>query len=565
MDAGAQCLTLPYDIQDQIVAAERIVEGKVVDQRSWIGSDGNIYTSNTIGVHRVFKGQIEAEIEVITEGGMVGDLMQTVTPSAKLGLGDHGLIEIAGDAFRGMRSMALGFYPIDEKNGTVYGMKNILHRDELYELVHRTVGQSSIQLIETNSIEGQSEFQRSPPQIASIHPLSITAGTRSLLTISGQGFGAEQGSGSVAFRNADDGGQSFVSVPSGPHYLSWSDTEVIMYVPSTSLYSSTVAGTGEIRVINDAGNIGQSTQQLSVTFAQSEVVYSEVLNETQLVGMNEGGYLFHENPALLSLLEGQPLVDEALRNWSCNTRVNFRLSEEPSEQASFANDGINLLGLSAPGQLPSNVLGRTVTTFSGCGTGSGGIQWNLIEVDILMNGDINWWTSDLPPMANSFDLTTALLHELGHAHLLQHNSNTDSPMYFQLTAGSMRRDLNPDCDIAGGTHVTELSVASPYGCSYSEHSFQDDYCDLSQINGIEEASSNAILVYPNPFQDQLTLSGKWSIGSQFRIFDATGRVVLNGMLNSSEQSISTYLISNGIYTLEVQDDTRSSVVRLIKN
>lgn len=565
MDVGAQCLTLPNVIQDQIAAAERIVEGKVVGQRSWIGSDGNIYTSNTIRVYRVFKGQIEAEMEVISEGGVVGDLMQMVTPSVKLGLGDHGLIEIADDAFLGMRSMALGFYPIDEKSGTVYGMKNILDQDGLYELIHRTVGQSSIQLIETNSIGGQSEFQRSTPQIASIQPLSLTAGTRSLLTITGQGFGAEQGGGFVAFRNANDGGQSFVSVPSGPHYLSWSDTEVIMYVPSTSLYTSTVAGTGEIRVINDAGNSGQSTQQLSVTFAQSEVVYSEVLNETQLVGMIEGGYLFHENPAIKSLMDGQPLVDEALRKWSCNTRVNFRLSEELSEQASFANDGINLLGLSAPGQLPSNMLGRTVTTFSGCGTGSGGIQWNLIEVDILMNGDINWWTSDLPPMANSFDLTTALVHELGHAHLLQHNSNSDSPMYFELTAGSMRRDLNPDCDIAGGTHVTELSVASTYGCSFSEHSFQDDYCDLSQINGIEEAPSNGILVYPNPFQDRITITGKWSTGSQFRFFDATGRVVLNGMLNTNEQSISTELLSTGIYVFEVQDDTRSSVVRLVKN
>lgn len=564
MEVGAQCLSLPNIIQDQISIADRIIEGEVVRQESWLGPDGNIYTTNTIEVHRVFKGFAETEIEVISEGGVLGNTMQIVTPGAKFRLGAYGLIEVADDAFRGIQSLAIGFYPIDEMSGTVYRMKNVFNRDDLYELVHRSVGQSSMQMVEAAPTETV-HVQRSIPQITSIEPLSITAGTKSILTISGSGFGSEQGTGFVAFRNANDGGQSFVSVPIGPHYVSWSDTEIKMYVPSTSLYSSTVAGTGEVRVINNQGDYGHSTQYLNVSYAQCEVVYSEILNETQLVGINNGGYLFQKNPALQSLMGGLPMVRHALEKWSCNTRVNFDLSEEPSEQASFANDGINLLGLSAPGQLPSYMLGRTLTTFSGCGT-SNGIQWNLIEVDILMNGDMDWWTSDLHPAPNRYDLTTALLHELGHAHLLQHNSNINSPMYFQLMPGSMRRDLHPEADIAGGNYITTLSVESPWNCSNENHQFQEENgCDLSLINGLDDDVENDMLAYPNPFNDFLELKGSWSGQAKYTLVDALGRTIMAGSVTSDKQRLDTSQLPIGFYLLQIADSNIQQVFRLLKN
>jgi hypothetical protein len=40
---------------------------------------------------------------------------------------------------------------------------------------------------------------------------------------------------------------------------------------------------------------------------------------------------------------------------------------------------------------------------------------------------------------------------------------------------------------------------------------------------------------------------------------------LNGNLNSSMETITTDQLSNGIYLLEVRDDTKSSSQRLVKN
>ena len=56
--------------------------------------------------------------------------------------------------------------------------------------------------------------------INEISPLEITVGTRSIITISGSGLGAEQSTSYVSFRNADDGVQSFMEPDTGPHYVS---------------------------------------------------------------------------------------------------------------------------------------------------------------------------------------------------------------------------------------------------------------------------------------------------------------------------------------------------------
>jgi hypothetical protein len=563
----AQCLSLPHAINQQFETSTKIIEGKVVNQRSFVDANGNIYTSNSINVYRVFKGDVGLKLEVITEGGVFGDLMQVVTPSAQMQIGDYGVMVLANDSERSLISSTSAFYPVDEKSGNVYGLKNISKRETLYEKIARSTETETIELrrIPLEILRGNStKASRANPEISSIYPLEVTAGTQTVLTITGQGFGIEQGTGRVAFRNADDGGQSFVTLPAGPHYLSWSDTEIQMYVPSTTLYSTTVAGSGSIRIIDTNGQSIESTEQISVNYAKSEVIYSEQLNSTMLVGMQSGGYEFKMNEQLMQFINGSSMVEDVFLKWACNTGINFKLDDEIVNLTDWAHDDINLIGLSNPGQIPSSLLGKTITTFSGCGTPNG-LQWNLIEVDILLNSDIEWWTSVEQPESNKFDLETAVIHEMGHAHLLQHNNNLSSPMYFQLNEGSMRRDLF-EPSIEGGNYVSTQSVETISTCGEELHEYFDvSTCDLSEINGIEEESINSISVHPNPFNNQITLSGEWKRESQYSIFDATGREVLNGNLNSSMETITTDQLSNGIYLLEVRDDTKSSSQRLVKN
>jgi len=538
-----------------------------VNQQTFIGSDGNIYTSNNIDVYRVFKGKVGFSVDVVTEGGVFGDLMQVVTPSAQMQIGDYGMLVLADDTQRSLASVVSAFYSVDERSGTVYGLKGAAHREALYETIARSMGTAAIQMLRVpDEVLNYSEHavNRAVPEIAAVFPSEVTAGTQTVLTITGQGFGNQQGDGFVAFHNADDGGQSFVGLQAGPHYLNWTDTQIEMYVPSATLYNTTVAGTGSIRVITAAGESAESAELVTVDYAKSEVVYSEQLNSTMLVGIQSGGYVFKMNQQLAQFTNGSNMVEDAFIKWACNTGVNFKLDEEVVNRTDWANDEVNLIGLSNSGQVPSYLLGRTVTTFSGCSTPNG-LQWNLIEVDILLNSDIDWWASEGQPTTNKYDLETAVVHEIGHAHLLQHNNNLSSPMYFQLTEGAMRRSLH-EPSIEGGNYISTQSVEATSTCGNELHQYFDSsICNLSIINSIQEESAEAISVYPNPFANQITIAGEWESGSQFSIFDATGRAVLNGVLNSNNKTIGTNQLSKGVYFLEVRDEAKLHIQRLIKN
>ncbi|MBL4585483.1 MAG: IPT/TIG domain-containing protein, partial [Flavobacteriales bacterium] len=436
-------------------SSEKIIEGRVTRQTSFMNDGGKIFTRNEIEVYRVFKGDSPYTLNVITEGGIFGNLMQIVTPSAQLQVGDYGVLALRKDANGSSDFAVSSFMRINERTNAVSTSELATNREALYETIAKVVGSNIIQLkrVSIDVFENRDNTSADLlPVIDQIGPMEMTAGTKTVITIQGSGFGDSQGTGAVAFRNADDGGISFIEVAGGPHYLSWSDTEIQMYVPAASLYNAEVAGSGTIRVANAGGNTVESEQQIVIDYAKSEVVYSEVLNETMLVGMQDGGYVFRMNENMQTLLGSSQMVEKTMKQWACNSGVNFSLSQDVTEIADWGYDQVNVIGMSDSGQMPSYLLGKTITTFSGCGTATG-LQWNLVEVDILLNSDIDWWILAQEPPQNKFDLQTTILHELGHAHLLQHNNNAISPMYFQLTSGSSRRTLHPISDIEGSSYI----------------------------------------------------------------------------------------------------------------
>ena len=90
----AQCMLYEVPISDRIQSSSAIIEGKVISQSSfWNSAHTLIYTSNIIEVYKVFKGQITTsnKVEMITEGGAVGNDMHRVEPSLNLRIGQIGV------------------------------------------------------------------------------------------------------------------------------------------------------------------------------------------------------------------------------------------------------------------------------------------------------------------------------------------------------------------------------------------------------------------------------------------------------------------------------------------
>jgi len=543
--------------------SEKIIEGRVTRQESFLDSDGKIFTRNEVAVYRVFKGEVPYTIEVITEGGKHGNTLQIITPSTQLRVGDYGLLTL-GDGRLGFSEMASSFIAINPITERVSSSELATNREALYEKIANVLGTNVFEMKRIS--EPVSDPRNDALQtlhIDQIEPLQMTAGTRSEIIITGSGFGNEQGTGTVAFRNADDGGLSFVEIAAGAHYLSWSDEEIRLYVPASSLFGAKVAGSGTVRIQNSDGGSAESIEQIMVQYAKSEVIYSDLLNETRLVGIENGGYVFTMNQNLQTLLGSSEMVQETVKHWTCLSGVNFRLGTEVSNLSDWVSDGINLIGMSMPNQLPNYILGKTVTTFSGCGTPTE-TQWNLVEVDIILNSSLNWWTSEQPPATNSFDLHSVILHELGHAHLLQHNNNSNSPMYFRLTAGSNRRILDPVSDVQGGAYVVAEAVNATNICGAQVLSPNDFSNCQGLVNGLADDRNVKTNIHPNPFSNRLNIVSN-SGGANYQLTDISGRILKYGILNAGQTILATAALPNGMYLLTISDKQVRSTVKLIKN
>ncbi len=106
----------------------------------------NEITLGDIDVYRVFKGEVGFSIDVITEGGVYGDLMQVVTPSTQLRMQDYGVLVLQEDAERSFSSLTMNFYRINERSGFVFGLQQTDEREVLYDLIARSIGTGTIEL-----------------------------------------------------------------------------------------------------------------------------------------------------------------------------------------------------------------------------------------------------------------------------------------------------------------------------------------------------------------------------------------------------------------------------------
>jgi len=90
-DAFSQLI--PISLEQRIDNANIIFEGKVISKTSfWNEPNTQIYTSNIVSVYKIFKGNLTAtQVEIITQGGIVGKDMEEVSHSLQLNIGDIGI------------------------------------------------------------------------------------------------------------------------------------------------------------------------------------------------------------------------------------------------------------------------------------------------------------------------------------------------------------------------------------------------------------------------------------------------------------------------------------------
>ncbi|SIT88471.1 T9SS type A sorting domain-containing protein [Pontibacter indicus] len=476
---------VPIPLEERIKAADIIVEGEVVAQRSfWDARQEFIYTAHTVRLFKVFKGELqERQVEVITDGGTVGLAMHTVSSALQLRKGQQGMFFLTKGAPTGIAASAAavitkpygsrqGFVRYDVAQGTAADPFNQYKSvQEVYKSVTSRMGRQYKTVLANEKLESgiKAQLKQESTQatqavvVAGISPTRTSAGTGAVLTITGTGFGNTRGNGFVEFPNADDGGTTLVR-PYASDYLSWTNNQIRVIVPSYTQTGGT-AGTGRVKVTANDGTSGISAATLVIEFAYSNVVAEggNTPYQPALIDANRsGGYTIQFAPSLQSRAAAQEGFRRAVNNWVCTTNVNWIIGATTTTE-NAADDGRSVIRFAPPSVTGQSVLARTISKYRGCvsinGTRRDTIFW-LTEFDMEINSNISWQYGPGGPSANQFDFETVILHELGHAHQLGHVILPNTLMHYNIARQKQIRDLTPP-DIAGANLVLNRSLSPP--------------------------------------------------------------------------------------------------------
>lgn len=422
--------------ETQVQLADVIVEGEILSQFSYWNKERTfIYTKNTVKVYKILKGTATTEtIDVLSIGGQVGDQLMTHS-GIMLKEGDAGLFMVKqnleqNDLIHG----SFILYDKLQKKGfsATEGVFEHIEQD-IYSKVAQIMGKS-LQIKQATSLfyetNSTANLRTEAINIESFIPATVTAGTRTKLTINGSGFGATRGTnGNVLFSDANAGGTVFTPMFGGganqAELISWSDTKIEVFVPS-------FAGTGSIAVINNNKEQFRTIDVLNVDYSILSVNQGATVNgagrpNADLVNSNsKGGYTvfvapdFFENRAVLGVLSS------AFTTWRCATTVNIEMSELQNPI------GLGVQGISsviiAP-NIPGGLLGEVFSVYTNCNIGAGN-NWRLTEFQMAINLQAL--------QRQNIDIATQILILLGKASQLGYVNDTKDLMYYKLNAGERK-------------------------------------------------------------------------------------------------------------------------------
>jgi hypothetical protein len=569
----AQCMMVEAPLSDKVQSATTIFEGKVLSKSSfWNDQHTNIYTSNVVEVYKIFKGTLSSsQVEVMTLGGLVGTSLERVDPELQLQEGETGVFLMQhSDAINPASSTSpdlkfeshygpQGFVKYDLVDQTA---SDVFHKytdiaNEVYTPIINQVGQN-YQVIKAFDIS-KTGYRKGvgvlAPSITSFSPTTITAGTKSTLTITGTNFGTNTGSAAVAFANADNGGTSYCTAAPAIDIISWTATQIQLYVPGSYGLNS-IPGTGLIRVTDNTGAAAASTTSLTVTYGELTVLdNSNIEYQIRLANQNtSGGYTFKLCNTFNANTAAVAAFKRAIQTWRCNSYVNFQVSPTAIADVCAVKDGNSIVNFDGNCLLGGNLLGRTTTWYDACGSGSPNWQWTLTEQDVIIEANAYPWNyGPAATTGGKYDFESTVLHELGHAQLLAHCINPPKLMHWSRSTNVDVRTPDAAVDIAATNDITARS-ATAGSCGPTAHiKLTSGNCTLTGILENELAENN-IFIYPNPFLTNFTLKISPAITlkeATVKIYDLCGKEVKTISITGNETSIDRGELQDGVYLYSI--------------
>jgi hypothetical protein len=444
---------------------------------------------------------------------------------------------------------------------------------------HQTFSQFPTLYTNVDSLSGSSHLKNLtcggvPMQITDFNS-PVLAGVGNTVTIVGTGFGNTRGNGQVKFTNADDGGTTHLHGINANDYISWSDTQIQLTMPSFAdtinpIDSNLIGGMSFI-VTNNAGLSAFSGLNSS---GSSFVVYFSLLDLRNISSHNKnrvnlretdtsGGYILRLNPTNFPVGSPQRIVfTKAVHDWVCLTGVNLEIGKDTTitNANPVMNDGVSYVFFGA-----SPLLGGTQHWAEYCSTDI----TSLKEADIKFTTNFTFaydtnTTHNIP--AGEYDFYETATHELGHYLGLEHNVISTDLMYYNETPGNAAAQRK---HLVLGTSSTDGAIYN-YNHSSSVLSIPGNCWIAMTVGrcsapaaGIDNIKNNNVFnLYPNPAKDNIVIQSTASNGlGAITIYNMLGEVVYSQTTKDNKTQIDVSQQASGVYLIKVQNQ----IIKLIKN
>ncbi len=447
------------ELNSKIDKASLIAEGKVIEQHSfWNDEHTIIYTSNKLHVYKLFKGTVvPKEIEVITQGGSVGNKCLVVSDVLQLKKDEKGMFFLnenlqnihspfTKNILYDVYSSEQGFLRYDEAGKTAFAPFTKYNdiQQSLYSLIrkHTGVQERIVDIASKESTGVVSNGTTAGGIITSFSPATVNAGAindpaNNILTIKGLGFGDDPSApAGIKFKDANNNNTNpdYKIAYNSPYILSWSDTEITVNVPDR-------AATGKFAVVFSDGTSVPSTSNLQVFFAVLNAEFTlgskDFVREPRLMNVNgSGGYTVQFSTSTagggidFTASPAKQTFQRAMATWKEITGANLT-EGSPTSIQKVSDDNINVVlfdnnNTGVP-KMADGVLESTYSWFSACTEGTQLLSAQKTGFDILIRNDNVSLGSDISfefgpcfPAVGSYDLEMIILHEIGHALNLSH-------------------------------------------------------------------------------------------------------------------------------------------------
>lgn len=460
---------------NSISSAHHIVEGKIIKQESFWNQDQTmILTRHTLEIYKVFKNSTnlsQSTLTFTTLGGKVGkDIINATSNHFPINYGNAGLflLKQEGATYQLSNDGFIYYDILNQKASSKHThFENV--QSEIYNKL------STPRILKNEPLFLPSTSNQRTDNITTISPTTITAGTQSILTINGSGFGNEiTQQSNIYFSFANDGGQTtYPLLQFGwagffglTEIVEWTDTRIQVRVPS-------IAGTGKVTVTNTTGERFESSQTLTIPYSVTATElywfnfgnqnsFDQEATKNYLSNYNGlGGYTLFVDPAFFANAQQMAALTSALNKWRCATGFNVKISanQAPIPYGSSGKTSISTFD--------GNEFGDVITrsySYSNvevCNTGTELVPF-VKEFQIFLNSAVNWSYSGTPS-AGQVDFESEILKSLGIGHQLGYVNNPTDLMYYFLDAGVQKRTLSTT-NLEAGNLMMNYTVNANNDC-----------------------------------------------------------------------------------------------------